>query len=78
MREEKSQVYDPVSGTFKPSSQWVLDTDGCNLASVLCVEEVDATRTISNDILEVFDVRIVYALKCVAPKSWLQLFLLVA
>lgn len=56
MREEKSQIYDPVTGSFKPSSQWVLDTDGCNLAAVLCVEEVDATRTISNDIVEVFEV----------------------
>lgn len=56
MREEKSQVYDAAAGSFTPSSQWVLDTDGCNLAMVLSVEEVDATHTTSNDITEVFQV----------------------
>lgn len=56
MREEKSQFYDATTGNFVPTSQWVLDTDGCNLAAVLCVPEVDPNKTTSNDITEVFQV----------------------
>lgn len=56
MREEKSQFYDSATGNFVPKSEWVLDTDGCNLAAVLCVPEVDPARTTSNDITEVFQV----------------------
>lgn len=56
MREEKSQLYDSTTGNFIPTTQWVLDTDGCNLSAVLCVGEVDPTRTVSNDITEVFQV----------------------
>jgi DNA-directed RNA polymerase II subunit RPB1 len=62
MREEKSQKYNSETGTFEPYTQWVLDTDGCNLTAVLCVQDVDATRTVSNDIVEVFDVRFPYQL----------------
>lgn len=37
-------------------SETVLDTEGCNLLSVMSLDEVDATRTLSNDIIEVFRV----------------------
>jgi len=39
---------------FGFKDEWVLETDGTNLAGVLGVDYVDATRTTSNDIVEVF------------------------
>jgi DNA-directed RNA polymerase II subunit RPB1 len=39
---------------FETRDEWVLETDGTNLMGVLGVDYVDATRTISNDIVEVF------------------------
>ncbi|KAL3809055.1 LOW QUALITY PROTEIN: hypothetical protein ACHAXA_001717, partial [Cyclostephanos tholiformis] len=53
MREEKKTVWDDEKG-FDRVVEWVLETDGTNLMSVLGVDYVDATRTISNDIVEVF------------------------
>ena len=34
-------------------NEWMLDTEGVNLAAVMTHPDVDARRTISNDILEV-------------------------
>jgi len=39
---------------FGVKDEWVLETDGTNLMSVLGVDFVDPTRTTSNDIVEVF------------------------
>ena len=39
---------------FGVKDEWVLETDGTNLMAVLGVDYVDASRTISNDIVEVF------------------------
>jgi len=39
---------------FGIKDEWVLETDGTNLMTVLGVQYIDATRTISNDIVEVF------------------------
>jgi len=55
MREEKRTIWDDEKG-FDRVVEWVLETDGTNLMSVLGVDYVDATRTISNDIVEVFTV----------------------
>eukprot|EP00526_Cylindrotheca_closterium_P003203 CAMPEP_0113639728 /NCGR_PEP_ID=MMETSP0017_2-20120614/20848_1 /TAXON_ID=2856 /ORGANISM="Cylindrotheca closterium" /LENGTH=1628 /DNA_ID=CAMNT_0000550969 /DNA_START=136 /DNA_END=5019 /DNA_ORIENTATION=+ /assembly_acc=CAM_ASM_000147 len=49
----KQTVWDNDKG-FKTKDEWVLETDGTNLMGVLGVDFVDATRTISNDIVEVF------------------------
>ena len=51
----KVAVWDDDSG-FGVRDEWVLETDGTNLMAVLGIEYVDATRTISNDIVEVFQV----------------------
>eukprot|EP00743_Colponemidia_sp_Colp-15_P005255 GILK01005654.1.p1 GENE.GILK01005654.1~~GILK01005654.1.p1 ORF type:complete len:1742 (+),score=310.58 GILK01005654.1:266-5491(+) len=46
-----------IDGEYKFDEQeWVLDTEGCNLAQVLAVENVDHKRTISNDIVEIIQV----------------------
>ncbi|CAL4887703.1 unnamed protein product [Urochloa decumbens] len=41
---------------FKPVKEWILDTDGVNLLAVMCHEDVDATRTTSNQLIEVIEV----------------------
>ena len=51
----KVTVLDDDTG-FGIRDEWVLETDGTNLMAVLGVDYVDATRTISNDIVEVFQV----------------------
>ena len=51
--EAKRTVWDDDTG-FGVKNEWVLETDGTNLMAVLGVDFVDATRTTSNDIVEVF------------------------
>eukprot|EP00580_Thalassiosira_gravida_P018881 CAMPEP_0201660330 /NCGR_PEP_ID=MMETSP0494-20130426/2988_1 /ASSEMBLY_ACC=CAM_ASM_000839 /TAXON_ID=420259 /ORGANISM="Thalassiosira gravida, Strain GMp14c1" /LENGTH=1751 /DNA_ID=CAMNT_0048138163 /DNA_START=124 /DNA_END=5379 /DNA_ORIENTATION=- len=53
MREEKRATWDDEKG-FGRVVEWVLETDGTNLMAVLGIDYVDATRTYSNDIVEVF------------------------
>ena len=49
----KRSIWDDNKG-FGVRDEWVLETDGTNLMAVLGVDYVDATRTCSNDIVEVF------------------------
>jgi DNA-directed RNA polymerase II subunit RPB1 len=44
------------AGTYKKQEIWVLDTIGTNLLDVLGLDYIDSKRTISNDIIEIFDV----------------------
>ena len=41
------------NGEYKNKKQWILDTDGTNLVSILSDTSVDSTRTYSNDLNEV-------------------------
>jgi DNA-directed RNA polymerase II subunit RPB1 len=43
-------------GAFKTEDIWVLDTIGTNLLEVLGLDYIDSQRTISNDIIEIFNV----------------------
>ena len=43
-------------GTFNKSESWVLDTVGTNLLDVLALDYIDANKTISNNISEVYKV----------------------
>ena len=43
-------------GAFKKEDIWVLDTIGTNLLDVLGLDYIDPNRTISNDIIEIFNV----------------------
>mmetsp|Transcript_37156 Transcript_37156/g.54662 ORF Transcript_37156/g.54662 Transcript_37156/m.54662 type:complete len:1762 (+) Transcript_37156:503-5788(+) len=49
----KRTIWDDEKG-FGVKEEWVLETDGTNLMSVLAVDYIDPTRTTSNDIVEVF------------------------
>ena len=42
--------------TYEPPEESVIETDGTNLAKIFEVDEVDFTRTISNDINEIYQV----------------------
>lgn len=41
-------------GSYKKEDIWVLDTIGTNLLDVLGLDYIDSTRTVSNDIMEIF------------------------
>jgi len=45
-----------MNGVFKKQDHWVLDTIGTNLLDVLGLDFIDNTRTISNDIMEIYKV----------------------
>jgi len=45
-----------VNGIYKKQDIWVLDTIGTNLLSVLGLDFIDNTRTLSNDIIEIYNV----------------------
>jgi DNA-directed RNA polymerase II subunit RPB1 len=45
-----------VNGIYKKQDIWVLDTIGTNLLEVLGLNFIDNTRTLSNDIVEIYNV----------------------
>ena len=56
MREVKLERYDALTKAFKIQAEWMLDTDGTNLLDMLADKSVDPTRTISNDVWEIYHV----------------------
>ena len=47
---------DPVMKTYEKKDWFVLETDGTNLLTVLANPNVDSSRTISNDIIEIYEI----------------------
>ena len=45
-----------VDGAYMKKETWVLDTTGTNLLAALALDYIDVTRTISNDIQEIYNV----------------------
>jgi DNA-directed RNA polymerase II subunit RPB1 len=45
-----------VEGNYAKSDIWVMDTMGTNLMQVLALDSIDVTRTVSNDIQEIYRV----------------------
>ena len=56
LNKKKYDIYNPAEETFDKVVEWVLDTDGTNLIEILSNPNIDATRTISNDIREIYEV----------------------
>jgi DNA-directed RNA polymerase II subunit RPB1 len=58
MRQEGKVTIDNKGNYIdkKSTKEWVLETEGTNLLEVLSIPEVDHTRTISNDIVEIINV----------------------
>ena len=44
------------NGEYKKQDIWVLDTVGTNLIDVLGIDYIDTTKTVSNDIVEIYNV----------------------
>ena len=57
IKKQKTNVW-VQSGALGNGEEWVLETDGTNLATVLADPDVDCTRTVSNDIVEICSVRL--------------------
>ena len=55
IKQSKVNKFDEERG-FKAENEWMLDTEGVNLLAVISHKEVDATRTISNHLIEVMEV----------------------
>ncbi|KAK7289789.1 hypothetical protein RIF29_03733 [Crotalaria pallida] len=55
IKNTKVQKFDENEG-FKPHEEWMLDTEGVNLLAVMCHEDVVATRTTRNHLIEVIEV----------------------
>jgi DNA-directed RNA polymerase beta' subunit len=56
LNKKKYELYNEEKGEFDKIVEWVLDTDGTNLMEILSNPNIDATRTISNDIREIYNV----------------------
>lgn len=56
MAKKESMQYVDESMTFEKSFEWVLESSGTNLIEILSHKCVDGTRTISNNINEVYEV----------------------
>ena len=56
LRKDKVNVVNATTGAFETEDEWVLDTEGSNMLSVMCHPLVDHTRTVSNDIREMLSV----------------------
>jgi DNA-directed RNA polymerase II subunit RPB1 len=52
MRHEKKRMHNPATGGLDMDSIWVADTEGTNLARILALDGVQASKTFSNDIHE--------------------------
>jgi DNA-directed RNA polymerase beta' subunit len=48
--------YNPVSKSFDKVSECIIYTDGTNLKDILAMNVVDSVRTMTNDVVEVYDV----------------------
>jgi DNA-directed RNA polymerase II subunit RPB1 len=46
--------YRKVKGRYVKSPEWVINTDGSNLNDILAIDEVDSSKSFSNDLHEVY------------------------
>lgn len=56
MEYDKIVISDEGSIEARKEKEWVLETDGVNLKTVMCIDGVDFKRTYSNSCVEVFNV----------------------
>lgn len=54
MVEKKNTVLDE-NGDFNTKNEWVLETDGTNLLEIMKMDNIDFTRTHSNNIVEILE-----------------------
>ena len=73
MDKVKEDVVLSEGNVYIPDEEWILVTKGSNLEEVLVQEHIDATRTNSNDINEVFEVFGIEAARNVIYKEFAKL-----
>jgi len=56
MTKAKTRYIDQASGDYQQGNEWVLETDGIDLATVMTVDDVDPYRTYSNSFVEILGV----------------------
>jgi DNA-directed RNA polymerase beta' subunit/intein/homing endonuclease len=56
MRDKSRKQYNYEEDRFEKINEWILDTDGTNLVEILANPNIDAQRTRSNDIYEIYQV----------------------
>ncbi|KAJ7836355.1 DNA-directed RNA polymerase II, subunit 1 [Mycena olivaceomarginata] len=56
LQHDRTVVEDDGSVNTRKKEEWVLETDGVNLKTVMCIDGVDFKRTYSNNCVEVFNV----------------------
>jgi DNA-directed RNA polymerase II subunit RPB1 len=56
MRQNRCPYIEEHTGECKSSEEWVLDTEGVNLLACMSHEAVDHRRTSSNDVVEIYEV----------------------
>jgi DNA-directed RNA polymerase II subunit RPB1 len=54
--KEQRHVYNPINKQFDKLDEWVAYTDGTNLREILGMANVDSVNTITNDVVEIYDV----------------------
>jgi len=54
--EDKGLKYDKYNNKFSKFTEWYMNTNGNNLADILSQPNIDYTRTISNDVNEVYEI----------------------
>ena len=54
--ENKKMIYDNTKETFVNTTEWYMDTNGNNLLGILAHPNIDYTRTVSNDVNEVYEI----------------------
>lgn len=56
-RSQKAKAqWNDITGEFENKEEWMMETDGTNLAEILMYPMVDHRRTLSNDVVEMFSV----------------------
>ncbi|CAF5151720.1 unnamed protein product [Rotaria sp. Silwood1] len=54
--ESKKRIQISDNGEIERIADWMLETDGTSLKKVLSTKDVDSRRTFTNDVVEIFDV----------------------
>jgi len=70
MKEEN--IYKDVDGKFAKKPEWVIDTDGSNLIEVLGQDGINTNKTLSNNIMEIYDIFGIEAVREILIKEILE------
>ena len=67
-------IYDSITGAYVPFAQWVLDVEGTNLLDLGATQDVDPTRSFSNDIHEILEVFGIETVRVALFEEFMEVF----